>query len=70
MWGEYADDVSVESKTWPRAAAMGERLWTDPNTSAEKSIPRFYRHRERLVSRGISAEALVPKWCYQNEGKC
>ncbi|XP_044269002.1 chitooligosaccharidolytic beta-N-acetylglucosaminidase [Tribolium madens] len=71
MWGEYVDDSSVESRVWPRAAAAAERLWTNPLDYNVKEIEkRFYRHRERLVSRGVNAEALVPKWCYQNEGEC
>jgi hexosaminidase len=70
MWGEYVDDSSVESRVWPRAAAVAERLWTNPTTSDTEAEQRFYRHRERLVSRGIKAEALIPRWCYQNEGEC
>ncbi|RZC38328.1 beta-N-acetylglucosaminidase NAG2, partial [Asbolus verrucosus] len=70
MWGEYVDETSVESRTWPRAAAAAERLWTDSSISVNVAAKRFYRHRERLVSRGINAEALIPRWCYQNEGQC
>ncbi|XP_008200272.1 beta-N-acetylglucosaminidase NAG2 isoform X2 [Tribolium castaneum] len=70
MWGEYVDDSSVESRVWPRAAAAAERLWTNPSDYVKQTERRFYRHRERLVARGIHAEALVPRWCYQNEGEC
>ena len=28
------------------------------------------RHRERLRERGVGADALVQRWCNQNEGKC
>ncbi|KAJ3661457.1 hypothetical protein Zmor_005852 [Zophobas morio] len=70
MWGELVDDSSVESRVWPRAAAAAERLWSNPKTNADQAERRFYRHRERLVSRGINAEALTPRWCYQNEGEC
>ena len=27
-------------------------------------------HRERLVARGIGADAIQPEWCHQNEGLC
>lgn len=70
MWGEYADDSSVETKIWPRAAAAAERLWTNSNSNVKQAETRFYRQRERLVSRGINAEAVIPRWCYQNEGEC
>ena len=26
--------------------------------------------RERMVDRGISADALQPEWCHQNEAMC
>jgi hypothetical protein len=29
---EIAEGVSMEGKVWPRAAAVGERLWSDPTT--------------------------------------
>ena len=70
MWAELVDDSSVESRVWPRAAAAAERLWSNLKTNADQAERRFYRHRERLVSRGINAEALTPRWCYQNEGEC
>lgn len=70
MWGEYVDDSSIQSRIWPRAAAGAERLWTNPKSSSSAAQNRLLRHRERLVSRGIDAEALITKWCYQNEGEC
>ena len=27
-------------------------------------------HRERMVSRGVAADAIQPEWCHQNEGLC
>lgn len=70
MWGEYVDEGSIDARVWPRVAAVAERLWADPNLNSGAVEARFYRHRERLVTRGIDADALAPRWCYQNEGAC
>ncbi|XP_069688074.1 chitooligosaccharidolytic beta-N-acetylglucosaminidase isoform X2 [Periplaneta americana] len=70
MWSELVDNQSLDSKVWPRTAALAERLWTDPETKSSSAEARFYRHRQRLVTRGIRADALAPAYCYQNEGEC
>ena len=32
MWSEQVEGVAVEAKLWPRVAALGERLWADPES--------------------------------------
>lgn len=59
-----------EARIWPRAGAAAERMWTNPKTSSLQAQYRFYRYRERLISRGIRPDAVVPKWCILNEGHC
>ncbi|XP_021693811.1 chitooligosaccharidolytic beta-N-acetylglucosaminidase [Aedes aegypti] len=70
IWTEFIDENSLDSRTWPRLAAVGERLWANPEQDASKAEGRFYRHRERLITRGLKPEAVTPKWCEQNEGEC
>ncbi|KAF5297041.1 hypothetical protein FQA39_LY12255 [Lamprigera yunnana] len=70
MWGELIDENSLDDRIWPRAAAAAERLWSNPESGTAAAEARLYRHRERLVSRGIKAEVLAPLYCYQNEGEC
>lgn len=70
MWGEQVDEAQIDSKIWPRAAAAAERLWSNPNLKDGSAESRLYRHRERLISRGIKPEAVAPEWCLQNERQC
>lgn len=70
MWTEYVDENNLDGRIWPRAGAAAERLWSDPNTSAVESEQRFFMYRERLITRGIKPESVIPKWCTINEGQC
>ncbi|XP_050689017.1 chitooligosaccharidolytic beta-N-acetylglucosaminidase-like [Eriocheir sinensis] len=70
MWTEQADTSTIDSKVWPRAAAVAERLWTNPATGWRDAETRFIHHRQRLVRRGVQAERIQPQWCHQNEGLC
>jgi len=70
LWSEEIDMACVESRMWPRASAVAERLWTNPDQSWIAADDRMQWHRARLVARGINAEALQPLWCLQNQGKC
>jgi hexosaminidase len=70
LWTEQVDESSLDGRFWPRAAAMAERLWTNPDEGWQTAEYRMLAHRERLVQRGIQSEALEPQWCYQNEGSC
>ncbi|XP_075225458.1 beta-hexosaminidase 2 [Lycorma delicatula] len=70
MWGELVDEFSLDAKVWPRAAAMAERVWSNPDTSSLAAQNRMLEQRERLVRRSINAEAITPEWCYQNDGYC
>jgi hexosaminidase len=69
LWGEKVDEHALDVRLWPRAAAFGERMWTHPDR--DDLTLRFARgrlavQRERLVARGIGADAVWPEWCGQN----
>lgn len=70
LWTEQSDSASVPGRLWPRAAAMAERVWAEPDTPWQDAEFRMLNVRERLVRHGIQSESIEPEWCYQNEGYC
>lgn len=70
LGSEISDEQSIDSRIWPRAVALAERLWSDPSTKYRQAEPRILLQRERMVENGIRADALQPEWCVQNEGFC
>jgi len=70
MWSEQVDDNSVEAKVWPRAAALAERMWSNPESGWKDAENRFINNRDRMVNLGIRADGEQPRWCHQNDGLC
>ena len=71
MWTEQTDDMSLMVKIEPRLSAFAERMWRGEVTGSwREAESRLVEHRERLVSRGVGADAMVPGWCSQHQGEC
>jgi hexosaminidase len=65
MWGEYVDQDNWFARVWPRAAAVGERLWS-PLTNkvdTDDALSRLLVFRCRLQARGFDSTPLQPGFC-------
>lgn len=67
MWGEFVDATNSMSATWPRAAAVAERLWSDQYVrDRHDAEERLHEHRCRMLARGLPAQPLGPGFCPQD----
>ncbi|HEY0786299.1 MAG TPA: family 20 glycosylhydrolase [Acidobacteriaceae bacterium] len=55
MWSEQVHSVTLDSRVWPRTAAVAERLWSP---QADRDIADMYR-RLRRVSLSLEAAGLT-----------
>lgn len=64
LWGEFVDATNLIPRLWPRASAVGERLWSPQSvTDLQDAYNRLVIHRCRMVSRGIAAQPLFTGHC-------
>ncbi|XP_039585552.1 beta-hexosaminidase subunit beta [Passer montanus] len=64
LWGEFVDATNLTPRLWPRASAVGERLWSSSNvTNLQDAYKRLTKHRCRMLRRGIAAEPVFVGYC-------
>ncbi|KAI0843047.1 glycoside hydrolase family 20 protein [Hypoxylon sp. FL0890] len=70
-WAETIDEANLDTILWPRASAAGEVLWSGrfdasgKNRTQVDAAPRLAEFRERLLARGVGAEAVQMTYCTQ-----
>ncbi|KAI8054672.1 hypothetical protein BDF22DRAFT_680380 [Syncephalis plumigaleata] len=76
LWSEKSDTYVLDMRVWPRAGAVGEKLWSghrDVNGQVYNSrdaLSRIYKLRHRLLQRGIRADPISMPWCELHPGNC
>lgn len=65
VWGELVDATNAIQKTWPHAASVAERLWSDEGVrDVDDAYRRLQAFRCRLLARGIRAAPVGPGFCH------
>ena len=62
MWGEHVNELSIDSRIWPRTAAVAERLWSPANI---RNVDDMYR---RLGRESLRIEAVAGTSHLSREG--
>lgn len=64
MWSEFVDGTNSIARFWPRASAVGERLWSKSDVNdREEAKYRLDDHRCRMLRRGIEAQPVFNGVC-------
>ncbi|XP_045452495.1 probable beta-hexosaminidase fdl [Melitaea cinxia] len=71
QWTEQLASGGLDARVWPRTAALAERLWSDRVEGATADVYlRLDTQRSRLISKGVHAAPLWPRWCSHNPHAC
>jgi hexosaminidase len=64
MWGEMVDEYNIQTKVWPTAAAVAERLWSSATTTnITDATNRLNIFVCRMNARGFYVGPINPGYC-------
>jgi hexosaminidase len=58
MWSEFVTPENIDSRIWPSAAAIAERLWSEPQVPEMNNVDSLYR-RLNVVSRELESVGVT-----------
>lgn len=64
QWGEQVSSETIDAISWPRTAAVAERLWSERSVTDIASMKmRLNQLQCLLVQRGVHASPISPGYC-------
>jgi len=65
MWTEFISPETIDSRMWPKSAAVAERLWSAlaQTPTHQLAAGRFVEHLCRLWMLGVRAGPIGPNFC-------
>ena len=74
MWSEVVSDITIDSRLWPRSAAIAEKLWSPQELTIDENdmyrrLPSISEQLELLNITHISyVDEIVASWGLSNSG--
>jgi len=70
MWSEFTTSEIVDSRIWPRTAAIAERLWSAQDVrDVESMYARMYAVSDKLQAYGLTHQSVTPLMLQRMSGE-
>jgi hypothetical protein len=71
MWSELTGDLNFHAKTWPRAASLGEKYWSEKQPlNLVALVDRMNSFTKTLRDRKIPSSPITGYYCEINSAHC
>jgi hexosaminidase len=70
MWSEFTTSEIIDSRIWPRTAAIAERLWSAQDLrDVESMYARMYAVSDKLEAYGLTHQSITPRMLQRMSGE-
>jgi len=70
MWSEFTSSEIIDSRIWPRTAAIAERLWSPQDLrDVESMYTRMYEVSDKLEAYGLEHQSFTPRMLRRMSGE-